>query len=410
MPRLGYTLDSLAAHRRRWRDLMRDIPAFPTHAGLSDALGGGLQGAAMPGFDAEPGAGRLTEVTDFGANPGALRMFTFAPVALPPSPALVVVLHGCTQTAAGYDRGAGWSALAERYGFVVLAPQQMSANNPKTCFNWFLPGDTTRGAGEAASIRAMVEHAIVEYGIDRSRVFITGLSAGGAMTSVMLATYPDVFAAGAIIAGLPYGAAGNVQEAFESMFQGRTRTAEEWGERVRDASPYRGPWPRVSVWHGSADATVKPSNAGEIVKQWANVHGIDPANGRADTVDGYPHAVWRNATGESVIENYTITGMAHGTPLATAKAAADSDAAVGVTGPFMLEAGISSLQRIAEFFGLTHTARATAAAPKSAARKQSETASPSSSSPSSSPSPRGLDISAVIAKALRAAGLMKSDT
>ena len=81
----------------------------------------------------------LTELTGFGSNPGALRMFTYVPKKLESSPALVVVLHGCTQSAASYDLGAGWSTLAERYGFVLLLPEQTAANNPKTCFNWFLP-------------------------------------------------------------------------------------------------------------------------------------------------------------------------------------------------------------------------------------------------------------------------------
>ncbi|MBN8956549.1 MAG: PHB depolymerase family esterase [Rhizobiales bacterium] len=393
MPRLGPTLHSLAAQRRRWRELMRDISAFPTPAGLADALGEARLGVFRD-------AGRLTEVTDFGANPGGLQMFVHAPAHLPSSPALVVILHGCAQTAAGYDFGTGWSALADRYGFVVLAPQQRAVNNPKACFNWFLPGDTTRGRGEAASIRAMVEHAIVTYGIDRKRVFITGLSAGGAMTSVMLATYPDVFTAGAIIAGLPYGAAGNVQQAFEAMFQGRTHTAAEWGDHVRAVFPYRGRWPRVSVWHGSADATVVPSNAHEIVKQWANVHGLDPANGHTDMVDGFPHEVWRDAAGERVIESYTITDMAHGVPLSTKAVRPDSDIAYGVAGPFLLEAGISSSYLIAKFFGLTE---AVSAASAKAVQTKSAMLS------SAPPPPRGFDVGAVIAKALRAAGLMKSD-
>jgi poly(hydroxyalkanoate) depolymerase family esterase len=145
--------------------------------------------------DFDPVFDRLTEVTGFGSNPGALRMFEYVPT--DPEPALVVVLHGCTQTAASYDFGAGWPTLADRHGFVLLLPEQQPANNAKNCFNWFLAGDIERGRGEAMSIRQMGEKMIVDHGIDRRRVFVTGLSAGGAMTSVMLATYPDVFAAGA---------------------------------------------------------------------------------------------------------------------------------------------------------------------------------------------------------------------
>src|SRR5215212_11736354 len=149
--------------------------------------------------------GRLQEIEKFGSNPGALRMLTYSPPDLTPGSPLVVVLHGCTQTAAGYDHGAGWSTLADRYGFALLFPEQQKLNNPNGCFNWFLPGDIKRDRGEALSIRQMVERIVHDQRIDRDRVFVTGLSAGGAMTSVMLATYPEVFAGGAIIAGLPYG-------------------------------------------------------------------------------------------------------------------------------------------------------------------------------------------------------------
>src|SRR5580765_5297586 len=136
---------------------------------------------------------RLREIFDFGSNPGNLRMFSYRPSTLADNPALVVVLHGCTQTAAGYDHGAGWSTLADRYGFALLLPEQQRSNNQNLCFNWFETGDTQRGRGEALSIRQMVEKMVAEHGIDRRRVFITGLSAGGAMTSAMLACYPEVF-------------------------------------------------------------------------------------------------------------------------------------------------------------------------------------------------------------------------
>ena len=170
---------------------------------------------------------------------------------------------------------------------------------------------TRRGGGEAASIQAMVEQMIRENGIDPRRVFITGLSAGGAMTSVMLACYPELFAGGAIIAGLPYGAAGNVQQALSEHVAkpiapraGLGRSGQAGG-----AGPQR-PWPRVSVWHGSADTTVIPSNASEIVKQWADVHGVQSTPSRQTVVDGYPRQVWLDAAGEEVIESYSIT--AHG--------------------------------------------------------------------------------------------------
>jgi feruloyl esterase len=335
------------------------------------------------------------------------------PKKLAGSPALVVVLHGCTQSAASYDLGAGWSTLAERYGFVLLLPEQTAANNPKTCFNWFLPGDTTRGRGEALSIRQMIEKTVGAHGIDRARVFITGLSAGGAMTAGMLATYPEVFAAGAIIAGLPYGTASNVQEAFESMFQGKSHIAKVWGDKVRHASSHRGPWPRVSIWHGDADATVKPINAEGLVRQWTDVHGIDAAPVE-DKVDGYPRKVWRR-DGVDVVEAYTINGMAHGTPLATA-------AHGGAAGPFLLEVGISSSYHIARFFGLTGEVHATQSARvdengraplmphdvEIIPDERVEILDGQTDEPKFEDAPRGpIDVMAVITKALTQAGLMK---
>ncbi|MEJ1978512.1 MAG: PHB depolymerase family esterase [Acetobacteraceae bacterium] len=204
----------------------------------------------------------------FGANPGALRMLRYVPAGLPPGAPLVVVLHGCSQTAASYDTGTGWSTLAERHGFALLLPEQRRANNAHGCFNWFEPGDTARGEGEVASIRSMIAHMVVDHRLDQQRIYITGLSAGGAMTAAMLATYPDLFAGGAIIAGLPYRAAVNTKDALAAMFHCRSLPAPVWGDLVRNAGPAPRRYPTIAIWHGDADTTVTPGNALESAKQW----------------------------------------------------------------------------------------------------------------------------------------------
>ena len=206
-------------------------------------------------------------------------------------PALVVALHGCTQTAAAYDAAAGWSQLADRFGFAVLLPEQRRRNNAAGCFNWFEPADTARGAGEAASIRAMVQHAIAAHGLDRSRVLVTGLSAGAAFANVLLATYPDVFAAGALIAGLPYGAAASMAEAVKAMSGGAAAASHTL---IHGAHAHRGVWPRISVWHGQADTIVVPANADRVVRQWLGVHGIDPASGQTEHVGQATRRFWRD--------------------------------------------------------------------------------------------------------------------
>jgi hypothetical protein len=173
------------------------------------------------------------------------------------------------------------------------------------------------------------------------------------MTSVMLATYPEVFAAGAIIAGLPFGVAASVREALGAMRGFGPRPASELGDLVRSASRHHGHFPRVSVWHGSADRTVHPNNAGEVVKQWLDVHHLPEAPMSETVVDGHPRQVWWNGDGDTIVESYTIADMAHGTPLGRA----DDDKRYGRKGAFMLEAGISSSYHIAKFFGLTHWIR-----------------------------------------------------
>ena len=147
---------------------------------------------------------QLIPMGSVGSNPGALTSATYIPPCFQDSRPLVVVMHGSMQTAEDYDHGSGWSTLAAQYCFALLFPQQIRANNAIRAFNWFEPADSHRGAGEALSIYEMIEQVVNDHSIDPRRIFITGLSAGGAMTSVMLASYPDLFAGGAIIAGLPY--------------------------------------------------------------------------------------------------------------------------------------------------------------------------------------------------------------
>ncbi len=291
---------------------------------------------------------RLSEIPALHANPGNLRGFFHVPEGLTGPVPLVVVLHGCTQNAAGYDQGSGWSRLADRHGFAVLFPEQQRANNQNLCFNWFSPEDTQRGLGEAASIRSMVEALSKAHPIDPARIFVTGLSAGGAMTCVMLATYPELFAGGAVIAGIPYGCASNLHQAFECMAGRLPIEGAELAASVRRASSHQGPWPRVSVWHGSEDRMVAPSNGQAIIRQWAELHGVAREPSRSELVGGYPRRVWIGRQGEAAIEEYVITGMAHGTPLMPGTDEGESGEAMA----HMLDVGLSSTDRIASFFGI----------------------------------------------------------
>ncbi|MFN3549834.1 MAG: alpha/beta hydrolase family esterase [Mesorhizobium sp.] len=350
----------------------------------------------------------LPLLPDFGSNPGALNARYRLPARHRGGRPLVVVLHGCTQNALAYDHHSGWSQLAEEEGFALLYPEQNRGNNPNLCFNWFLPGDTQRRAGEALSIRQMIDAMVATHGIDRDRIFVTGLSAGGAMAATMLATHPEVFAGGAIIAGLAHGIARTIPEAFDRM-RGHGLPPEETLHRlVREASDHRGAWPRISIWHGTADQTVAASNAEAIAAQWRGVHGLDRAPSHSQSTGALAKHVWRDPAGDAVLELNMVAGMGHGTPLAPG---------LGEPGPYMLDVGVSSTREIAGFWGIAKARVDARAAPlprsvvphtlEPAAPEHAQAAQLRPGADAPSPASPASGIQKTIEDALRAAGLMR---
>ncbi len=351
---------------------------------------------------AEPS--RLAALNAFGTNPGALLGYSYVPKDLPSGAPLVVVLHGCTQTAAGYDHGSGWSQLADRAGFALLFPEQTRANNPNLCFNWFASEDTAQAGGEAESIAQMTETMIARHGLDRNRVYVTGLSAGGAMTMAMLATRPDLFAGGAAIGGLAYGTATGVSQALDRM-RGHGDTSDvALADAVRSGSRgHDGRWPTLAIWHGGADATVSVANADTIARQWRGIHGVDPKAVRTERIGTAVHRIWSDAEGRDVIEDWTVPGMGHGTPIDPLRGER-----LGAAGPFMLDVGISSTAVIAKSWGLVPAARTETAAKPAPVERVAKIAIPVATKPAPKPrteAPAG--IQATIENALRAAGLMR---
>jgi poly(hydroxyalkanoate) depolymerase family esterase len=253
------------------------------------------------------------EVADFGSNPGKLAMFVHTPSGpLALGAPLIVLLHGCGQSAVAFARESGWTALSERFGVPLVLPEQAGENNHGRCFNWFQPTHVQRGSGEALSIRQMVAAAAQRFGSDPKRIYIAGLSAGGAMAAAMLAAYPDVFAAGAVVAGLPVGAANTTSEALRRMAEaGPSRSPEAWAELVRGAGPadFPGPWPRLSIWHGDSDRVVDPANARLLAEQWSALHGLASAGVTAE-----PSGARREVWGQSklpAVELWTLAGQPH---------------------------------------------------------------------------------------------------
>ncbi|HXB40620.1 MAG TPA: PHB depolymerase family esterase [Bacteroidia bacterium] len=292
-------------------------------------------------------------VSSFGTNPGALNMYSYVPIGISGAAPLVVAMHGCTQNAVTIATEAGWNTLADRHKFYVVYPEQIAANNSSNCFNWFQTGDQDRNQGEAYSIKQMVDYMKTHYNIDTTKIFVTGLSAGACMTTVMLACYPEIFAKGAVMAGAPFKSATNFSQAV-SVGQGSvTKTPAAWGTLVTSEYPgYTGAYPTVAVFQGSADNVINIANETEIMKQWTNVHQCDQTadivlssyNGNAFVTKN----IFNDTNGVPAVETYTLSGMGHAVALDTGQCYQQC----GKTGTYAYEVYFSSAFFAAYFFDI----------------------------------------------------------
>ncbi len=295
---------------------------------------------------------QISPVSNFGSDPGNLNMYTYIPAGIPSNAPLVLVMHGCTQDANSYANESDWNSLADEYKFYIIYAEQPSANNSSKCFNWFENGDTNRGFGEAASLKSMVDYMKSNYSVDNNRVYVTGFSAGGAMTTVMLATYPEVFDAGAVMSGLPHDVANGSTQAFQAMFGNVNLSPSQLGNKVRNASSHTGPWPTVSIFHGTSDYTVYYMNENEVMEQWTNVHGIDqspevndPAYLGNSTVT---KKEYHDGSGNPLVISYSFDAMGHTIAIDPGTGANQG----GNTGSYTKDVNFWSSFYAAEFFGL----------------------------------------------------------
>lgn len=295
---------------------------------------------------------QLTPIGSFGSNPGNLNMYVHIPNNMPSNAPLILVLHGCTQSASAYASESDWNNLADEYGFYVIYAEQKSANNSSQCFNWFETGDINRGYGEAASLKSMTDYMKSNFSVDNSQVFVTGFSAGGAMTTAMLAAYPDVFSGGAVMSGLPYKVATSSNQAFMAMFGNVNQSPGQLGNSVRSASSYSGSWPKVGVFHGTSDYTVYYMNQNEIMEQWTNVHGADQtADATTNSFQGNPSVSkqeYHNGSGETVVVTYSFNGMGH--TIAIDPGSGETQG--GNTGSYATDVNFYSSYWAADFLGL----------------------------------------------------------
>jgi len=218
-------------------------------------------------------------------RPLSYRLYVPRPLDLAGPPSLLVALHGCTQTAADFAAGTRFDAFADRYGLVVLYPEQSPLANPRRCWNWFLPEHQTRAAGEPAAILELVEAIVEQSGVDRERVFVCGLSAGAAMAAILAEQAPDVFAAVGIMSGVALHSSHDAETAYEAMRGEREYATISNVIAVHPPASYKRL--RVLIWTGDEDKTVAPSNAAVLAEQFRS---LGCASVEVRTIDGLGHA------------------------------------------------------------------------------------------------------------------------
>lgn len=294
--------------------------------------------------------------------------------------ALVCMLHGCTQDPATFAHATAMNAAADRHGFVVLYPGQDRSRNPQGCWNWFMPEHQQRGAGEPAVIAALLDELIQHdsrFTIDANRVFVSGLSAGGAMALILATCYPDLIAATAIHSGLAYRSAHDLPSAFAAMSQSADGRAALGRAAYAAMGRHARPVPSLVI-HGTADRTVAPANARRILRQsMAANHLADPAtcdhditrptrSHRSHGPGAHPHtkSQWLDTHGTLIHELILIEGLGHawsgGTP----------------GGSHTDPRGPSATEAICTFFSLATPPAATGERTPTARRTASSSASP----------------------------------
>ncbi|CAM4131848.1 PHB depolymerase family esterase [Roseomonas mucosa] len=221
---------------------------------------------------------------------------------------LLVMLHGCTQSAEDFAAGTRMNQLAEEKGFLVAYPAQSGSANMQRCWNWFRPGDQQRDAGEPGLIAGMAREILREDGADPSRVYVAGLSAGGAAAAILATRYPDLFAAAGVHSGLGCGAARDLPSALSAMRQGAAGLP----------APPAGAGARLVptiVFHADGDSTVNPRNGDQIIEQLQRSLPVDwrmrVEEGRVPNGHAWRRTLYADGSGRHPLEQWLVHGGGH---------------------------------------------------------------------------------------------------
>ncbi|GAA0136841.1 hypothetical protein YSY43_36820 [Paenibacillus sp. YSY-4.3] len=267
--------------------------------------------------------GTLSQVASFGNNPSGLKMYIYVPRNLAANPALLVAVHYCSGSATAFYNGSyDYVAAAEQYGYIIVFPESTHSEY-SNCFDVWSPQALTRGGGsDPVGIMSMVSWTTANYNIDSSRIYAMGVSSGAMMTNVLLAEYPDVFAAGAAFMGVPATcfATGSATNFWNSQCSNGqiSKTAQQWGDAARAMYPgYKGSYPRIQLWHGSTDSVLSYNNFAEEIKQWTNLHGVSATPAVTDSPkSNWTRTRYGNTTAQPPVEAISVQGTGHDMSLA----------------------------------------------------------------------------------------------
>lgn len=272
-----------------------------------------VRAMAAPDTALPPPAGTLQQISDFGPNPTNLQMYLYVPKHVRPRPGVVVALHYCGGSGPAFFGGTEFASLADQYGFIVVYPSVTRTS--LVCFDVSTPGALTHnGDSDPVGIVSMVRYVERHLHADPARVFATGISSGAMMTNVLLGDYPDVFRAGSAMSGVAFGCFATTDGSLwnSACANGNiSKTPGQWGDLVRAADPgYRGPRPRIQIWHGTADTILFYPNFGEEVKEWTNVLAARPVY-TDHPQPTWTHTVYTGRDGRVAVDAYSVTGEDH---------------------------------------------------------------------------------------------------
>ena len=261
-----------------------------------------------------PGSGSFTAGSHTEAGQTRRYKLYAPPGAAGRSLPLVVMLHGCTQDPDDFAAGTAMNECAAELGFFVLYPEQSQAANPSRCWNWFQRAHQQRGGGEPASLVAMVRAVIAQHGVDGSRVYVAGLSAGGAMAAIVAAEYPEVFAAVGVHSGLPVGEAEDLVQAL-ALMKGGINGSLAALRPLRAGVAARRPRPVPTiVFHGDQDRIVHPRNGDAVIQAsvGAGTRGAASVDyGSSPLGRQFTRSVYVDAQGQTVAEHWLVHGAGH---------------------------------------------------------------------------------------------------